>query len=91
MIDPWTIYSLLGLACVVALWWLDRWRESKRRQAKDRRFMFWGIIAAAVIAWNLASQHWRPKDKTLLDHEAAAAQTVPASTGTVRSAKSPRH
>jgi hypothetical protein len=91
VIDPWTIYSLLGLACVVVLWWLDRWRESKRRQAKDRRFMLWGIVAAAVIAWNFASQHWGRKDKTLVDHEAAAAQTVPASTGALRPAKSTRH
>jgi hypothetical protein len=49
--------------------------------------MLWGIIAAAVIAWNFASQHGGPKDKTLVDHDAAAAQTVPASTGPLRPAK----
>jgi hypothetical protein len=90
VIDVWTIYSLLGLASVIALWWLDRWKESKRRQAKDRRFMFWGIIAAAIIALNLASRHWSPKDKTLIDREAAAAETVPAITGALWAAKSAR-
>jgi hypothetical protein len=84
VIDAWTIYPLVGFACVAVLWWLDRWREIKRRQAKDRRFIFWGIVAAAAIAWNVASPHWSPKDKTLIDREVSAAETAPAVTGALR-------
>jgi hypothetical protein len=91
VIDAWTIYSLLGLASLIVLWWLDRRNESKRRQAKDRRFMFWGILASVVIAWNFASQHWGPKDKRLVNREAAAAETVPALNGALRAAKPSRH
>ncbi len=84
MIDAWTMYPLLGFACVAVLWWLDRWREIKRRQAKDRRFIFWGLIAAAAIAWNVASRHWSPKDKKSVDREVIAAETLPAVTGALR-------
>lgn len=67
MIDNWTVYPIIGLMLLIALWWLDRRKESKRRQTKDRRLIFWGIVAATAIAWNVASRHWSPKDKPLID------------------------
>jgi hypothetical protein len=63
---------------------LDRWREIKRRQAKDRRCIFWGIVAAAAIAWNVAARHWSPKDKMSIDRGVVAAETAPAVTGALR-------
>jgi hypothetical protein len=84
VIDAWTIYPVFGLTCLAVLWWLDRWREIKCRQAKDRRFILWGIIAAAAIAWNVASRHWSPKDKKSIEREAIAAETSPAITGALR-------
>jgi type VI protein secretion system component VasF len=34
------------------------WKESARQQAKDQRrfFIFWGIVAAAIVGWHLLRQ-----------------------------------
>ncbi len=82
--DNWTIYPVIGFVFLAVVWWLDRSQESKRRRAKDRRFILWGIVAAGAIAWNIASRHWSPIDGKVT-------YTTPTVAGALGAAKLSRH